>query len=300
MPGTEAVKARGWLLAHKWLLARRAAQIGFLAMFLSGPFFGLWIAKGTLASSLTFGVLPLTDPLILLQSLVAGHISASSALIGAAIVLVAYGLLGGRTYCAWVCPVNPLTDAAHWLRQKIGFEKGWQPPRSLRLWVLGMVVVVSGLTGTVAWEWLNPVTVLHRGLVFGTLFAGFGWLVIAGVLIFDLALSRHGWCGHVCPVGAFYGLIGRVSALRVSASGRARCDDCMDCFLVCPEPHVITPALRGGDRNLTPVILSGDCSNCGRCLDVCTKGVFRFSARNDRRVYPGVSDEDAEFLKKVA
>ena len=46
--------------------------------------------------------------------------------------------------------------------------------------------------------------------------------------------------------------------------------------MVCPEPQVITPALKGSG---TPVITSGDCTNCGRCIDVCPDDVFRFSHR---------------------
>jgi polyferredoxin len=53
----------------------------------------------------------------------------------------------------------------------------------------------------------------------------------------------------------------------------------MDCFAVCPEPQVITPALKGAVRGRGPVILSPDCSNCGRCIDVCSKDVFRFGSR---------------------
>ena len=107
---------RGAWQRNRWLLLRRASQFGFLALFLAGPWFGLWIVKGTLASSLTLEVLPLTDPFVLLQSLAAGLLPASTALIGAAIVVAAYVIVGGRTYCAWVCPVNPVTDAAAWLR----------------------------------------------------------------------------------------------------------------------------------------------------------------------------------------
>jgi len=80
-------------------------------------------------------------------------------------------------------------------------------------------------------------------------------------------------------MGAFYGLIGSVSLTRVSAQNRTACNDCMDCFAVCPEPHVITPALRGVGTAVGPVILSGDCTNCGRCIDVCAKDVFRFDLR---------------------
>ena len=66
-PGHEAVEVKGWLRAHKWLLLRRASQLGILALFLVGPWLGWWIVKGNLASSLTLGVLPLTDPFLIAQ-----------------------------------------------------------------------------------------------------------------------------------------------------------------------------------------------------------------------------------------
>jgi cytochrome c-type protein NapB len=48
-------------------------------------------------------------------------------------------------------------------------------------------------------------------------------------------------------VGAFYSLIGKVSLVKTAAVQRAACNDCMDCFVVCPEPQVIRPALKGVD-----------------------------------------------------
>jgi ferredoxin-type protein NapH len=282
---------RGWFDRQRWLFARRAAQLFFLGLFLAGPWAGLWLVKGTLASSLTLGLLPLSDPYILLQSLAAGHLTGTSALIGAAIIVAVYAVIGGRVYCAWVCPVNIVTDAAHWLRRRLALDKGWQPNRNTRFWVLAMTLVVSWLTGSVVWELVNPVTMLHRGLLFGM---GFAWTVVGAVFVFDLVVSRRGWCGHLCPVGAFYGLVGAAAVLRVSAAGRARCNDCMDCFVVCPEPHVIAPSLNGAARGIGPVIAHRDCTNCGRCIDVCSKRVFRFAARRDGReeVLPPVDEID--------
>ena len=72
VPGREAIAAKGWLSAHKWLLLRRASQLGLLLLFALGPWLGVWIVKGTLTSSLTLDTLPLTDPFFLLQSLAAG------------------------------------------------------------------------------------------------------------------------------------------------------------------------------------------------------------------------------------
>ncbi len=275
-PGRDAVAAKGWLRAQKWLLLRRASQFGFLALFLLGPWAGVWIVEGTLISSDTLDVLPLSDPYALLQALAAGQVPALTALIGGAIVLAAYAVIGGRVYCSWVCPINVVTDLAHWLRGRFDLPKGWQPKRATRFWILAMTLVVSAATGVLAWELVNPITLLHRGLLFGL---GFAWTVVAAVFLFDLLVSRQGWCGHLCPVGAFYGLVGRFSLLRVKAARRRDCDDCMDCFAVCPEPQVITPALKGAPQGLGPVILSPDCTNCGRCIDVCSRDVFRFAAR---------------------
>ena len=111
-PGHEAVEVKGWLRAHKWLLLRRASQLGILALFLVGPWLGWWIVKGNLASSLTLGVLPLTDPFLIAQQVAAGQWPYQEALIGGGIVLAFYLLFGGRLFCSWVCPVNIVTDAA--------------------------------------------------------------------------------------------------------------------------------------------------------------------------------------------
>ncbi len=281
--GYEAIRDKGWLNAHKFLLLRRASQLFFLFLFLMGPWFGLWWFKGNLSGSLTFNFLPLTDPFITLQGIVAGHWPALTALIGALIVGVAYAVIGGRVYCSWVCPINPVTDGAHWLHDKLGMTKGWQPKKETRYYVLGMVLIVSMLTGTIAWEFVNPISMVHRGLIFGV---GFAWAFVLAVFLFDFAVSRRGWCGHLCPVGAFYGLLGTGSVLRVTANKREACDDCMDCFAVCPEMHVITPALRGSDND-TPLILSPDCTNCGRCIDVCSVDVFEFTHRFDDTPAPG-------------
>lgn len=281
--GAEAIELKGWWQAHRFLVLRRVSQLAFLLLFLLGPWFGIWWVKGNLSGSLTFGILPLTDPFIALQSLVAGHAVEFTALIGALIVAAVYAVIGGRVYCSWVCPINPVTDGAHWLHDRLGLQKGWQPKRNTRYFVLGMVLIVSAVMGTIAWELVNPISMLHRGLIFGI---GFAWTFVLAVFVFDLFVSRRGWCSHLCPVGAFYGLLGQRAALRVTADKRAACDDCMDCFAVCPEMHVITPALRGQDEE-TPLILSPDCTNCGRCIDICSVDVFRFTHRFDDTPAPG-------------
>ena len=278
--GAEAVAAKGWLGAHKWLLLRRASQLGILALFLLGPLAGIWIVKGNLTFSYTLDFLPLTDPYILLQSLLTRHLPETKAFVGAAIVLVFYLLVGGRAFCAWVCPVNMVTDAAAWLRQRLGIKGGAHVSRKTRYWILAMTLLLAATTGTLAWELVNPVSMLHRGLIFGI---GTAWAVILAIFLLELFVMQDGWCGRLCPMGAFYSLIGKVSLVRAAAVSRAACNDCMDCFAVCPEPQVIRPALKGVN-GAGPVILAANCTNCGRCIDVCSKDVFAFGTRFGNRV----------------
>lgn len=274
--GAEALRVKGRWRSHRWLWLRRASQLSVFALFLLGPLADVWIVKGNLASSLTLDMLPLTDPYVLLQSLAAGHWPASAALIGASIVTVFYLLVGGRAYCAWVCPVNIVTDAAQWLRDRLGIHTSSRLSNKSRFWLLGTTFVLAAVTGTLVWELLNPVSLLSRGLIFGVALA---WTVVLGVFLLDLLVSKRAWCGHLCPVGAFYSLLGHVAPLRVSATRRDRCNDCMDCFAVCPEMQVIRPALKGAAQGCGPRILDAQCTHCGRCIDVCSKDVFQFVLR---------------------
>jgi ferredoxin-type protein NapH len=81
--GKDAVKAFGWWFANRFLLLRRLSQISVLALFLLGPLFNVWwhydinhrsvaVLEGNYSASLFLGVIPLTDPLMLLQSLATG------------------------------------------------------------------------------------------------------------------------------------------------------------------------------------------------------------------------------------
>ena len=284
MGNANGLPRRGIVRRNKWLLLRRFIQVAILGLFMSGPYLGVWIMQGNLASSTLFGKIPFTDPFIALQSIVAGHSLATPALVGVGFVLVLYILLGGRSFCAWVCPINPVTDGAAALRERLGLKASVHLSRHVRYGLVLVVLLISYLMHDIAFEAVNPITILHRGILFGM---GVGWLLILAVFLFDLFVLKHGWCGHICPVGAFYGLINRFSLTRVSAKDRASCTNCGDCFRVCPEPQVISPALYPSNPLASPIIASSDCITCGRCIDVCEPGVFNFTHRFDTELELG-------------
>ncbi|MEN2268335.1 quinol dehydrogenase ferredoxin subunit NapH [Vibrio diabolicus] len=268
--GKEAVEKLGWWRAHRFLILRRLCQLTIIALFMAGPTLGA--LTGNLSSSMLFDTVPLSDPLIVLQALATGHVPEFNALLGVVIVVVFYAILAPRAFCAWVCPLNIVTDLAAWLRRKLNIKASYRWSPTIRYWLIPVLMLGSALSGAILWTWLDPVAALHRGLVFGM---GAGWVLIALVFVLDLLLVEHGWCGHLCPLGATYGVIGRKSLLRVTAVRREDCTKCMDCFYVCPEPEVLRQPLKEGDRR----VMDQNCISCGRCLDVCPEHVFEFKNR---------------------
>ncbi|HCU17453.1 NapH family periplasmic nitrate reductase polyferredoxin component [Hafnia paralvei ATCC 29927] len=275
--GRDARQRHGFIRSHRWLLLRRLSQLAILMMFLSGPWFGVWILKGNYSGSLLLDTVPLTDPLMMLESLFAGHWPALTALAGALVIVAIYALIASRAFCAWVCPLNPVTDLAAWMRRKLNIRQSASLPRGLRYGILLAVLAGSAVSGTLLWEWLNPVALLGRSLIFGAV--GGLWLILA-VFLFDLLVTEHGWCGHICPMGALYGVIGAKAMVRVSAEHREKCTRCMDCFHVCPESQVLREPVLNNDHS--PLVLSKDCISCGRCMDVCAEHVFEFKNRFHR------------------
>jgi ferredoxin-type protein NapH len=260
----------GSLASNRFLIARRITQVSIFGLFLISPVFGIWVIKGNLNSSVLLGTIPLTDPFILIQSVFAQHIPELTAITGAFFLAAFYFLLGGRVFCSWVCPLNIVTDTAFWLRRKLNLRSGWSPSSHIRFWLLGTILIISLITGSLAWENINPVTMTHRGIINGI---GLAWIFIAIIFVFDLFIAPRGWCGHLCPTGAFYALLGHFSPLKITAANRSNCDDCGECYRICPEPRVLKPALKGPSK----IITANVCNNCGRCIDVCPPNVFRYS-----------------------
>lgn len=272
MTTQQSVKGRNLWQRNRFLLLRRLSQLVVLVSFLLGPVTGIWILKGNLSSSVLLDTVPLADPLVTLQTLTSGHLPQASLLLGGALILAIYGLLGGRSFCSWVCPVNLVTDLAAWLRQKLHLPRTAELPKSLRWYLLALVLILPALTGLLVWEWVNPVPVLYRAALFGGL--GGLWL-LAGIFLLDLFVSERAWCGHLCPTGALFSVVGKVSPLRLAATRPQACDMCMKCFDVCPERQILKPVLRGN----SPKLVDASCTSCGRCIDVCDQQVFSFSNR---------------------
>ncbi len=275
MPASLAGKLRVW----RFTIARRFVQFGLLLAFFGTLHWG-WTAfgqpllAGNLSAARVAGVLPLADPFAVLQMLAGLNAPSAEVLIGAAVTLGVYALLGGRVFCAWACPMNVVADAAFWLRGRLGFGGGTEalrPPPQTRYVILALALVLSAATGLMAFEAFSPIAMLHRELLYGV---GLGLTASLGIFLLDAFVLRHGWCGNLCPLGAFWSIVGRTAQVRV-AFDDASCTRCGDCVKLCPEPRV----LHFGNAAAGAMIASGECTNCGRCVAICPESSLRFDLR---------------------
>jgi len=273
-------------LPHTWTKVRRLVQLTCLALFAIYPATHAWTAhsRGTdnllrerllqghfAASALHAGGLSLNfaDPFATLELFAASHQVTVELAVAALIVAGFYWALGGRTFCAWVCPLGTVLDLAEplhrRLRKRFGLRTRELDP-ALKYRLLPLVLGLSALTGLTCFELISPIFALSRAVAFGALS---GLVLVALVVAFELFVSRRGWCEALCPVGALYGLIGKVSPVRVEID-HAICDECKVCARFCITPRILDAPI---DRQTTAVI-SADCTLCGACIDDCPTGAL--------------------------
>ena len=255
---------------NKYLILRRVIQLSILFLFVGGSHFGWNILMGNYSSALVLDSFVLSDPYAVLQMLFTGYIPAIDVLIGAVIVLLFYAILGGRIFCSWVCPLNIITDFASFTRKKLNIKpllKTNKSSRKVRYYVMGLGLVLSTIFGIAAFEIINPISMLYRGVIFAF---GFGLGAVIIVFLFDLLILDYGWCGNVCPVGAFYSITGKLRLLKVHHE-KDNCTLCMKCKVVCPEIHVLEIIGKS-----TGKIKSSECTDCARCIDVCDDNALKF------------------------
>lgn len=253
--------------ANRWTIARRVVQLAAV-LLLASPALGWKLFSGNLDSA-SLGGLLLSDPLASLQLLLLTGGLALPLVIGTGTVLVFYGLLGGRSFCGWICPVGLLTDLADLLPGRRN-RPGWR--LSGKNLTLLLILALSLLLGIPAFETVSPIGIAGRSLSFGP---GPELVVLGLIVVAELLLVRRLWCRSICPLGGFYALLGRLSPLAVGFRTE-RCSQCGRCREVCSVAEVLDPSL---DRNVNR-IHSGECSRCGACIGICPDDALHFTLRN--------------------
>jgi len=272
----------------RWLKRRWAVLIVVNMLFVISYFFDVQLLEGALTASRFVGF-HMADLNSALQIMLAFKHLVLNLVIGTITVFILWLLLGGRTFCSWVCPYHLLSEWAEklhlWLLSK-KIIKGYTFHRGVRTVFYVIFALLTLATGYTVFETISPTGILSRALIYGP---GVALLWVLFLLLFEVFVSRRAWCRYVCPIGMTYGLVGSISPLRVVYSPEA-CFFGGDCRTVCLVPHVLDATIIGRAKD-EKVPIGADCTRCGMCVDICPASALKyefkgFHSENDKPEEP--------------
>ena len=263
--------------AKRWIIVISVHLLFFLSFAID-----IQTLEGTLNGSRFLGF-HLIDPFTTLEMFLAEHHLHINIIIGVSTITIFYLLVGGRSYCSWVCPYGILSEIGEkWhntlVAKKIIKDRKFDHRIKYIFWAIFLILAFT--SGFLVFETFSVVGILSRTIAYGWSLSLI-WVLI--VFAFEVFFSRRAWCSYICPIGATYGMIGKVSALKIEWNDN--CDHCMVCSDVCFENQVleITKAKYDKQReeeNITKEYITGaDCTLCGRCIDVCHADALKFDFR---------------------
>lgn len=184
-------------------------------------------------------------------------------------VTVLLAILFRRSFCGLLCPFGAIQEFFAKIGQKI-FKKRLIMPAKIDRPLRYLKYLVLLITVFYAWKtaglWMSPYDPwsayahLPEGLgsVWGESAVGLILLVIT--LIGSLLYDRF-FCKYLCPMGALYGILGKVSPFKV-VRNEDTCINCGKCNRSCPMNIDIQNAKE---------VKSAECINCQLCVLECPK-----------------------------
>jgi len=263
--------------AKRWVLIIAIHLTFFLSFAID-----VQVLEGTLNGSRFLGF-HLIDVFSTMEVYLATYHLSINMIIGAVTILIVYLLVGGRTYCAWVCPYGLLSEIAEKFHNTLVNKKiikSREFNHNVRYVFWAIFLILSFTSGYLVFETMNVVGILSR-------FIAYGWSIalvwVLAILAVETFYSRRAWCRYICPIGTTYGMMGPISATRIQWNDN--CDHCMVCHDVCFENQVLDltkakHAKENEEKGITHKYVSGaDCTLCGRCVDVCHEDALSFNFR---------------------
>ncbi len=189
-------------------------------------------------------------------------------------LLIFFGALLGRAVCGFLCPFGFLQDLIYRIpffkKNRFKLDKYLRYLKYAVLAVLVLILPFSIKLTPFFCKYVCP-----QGTVAGILLASadpkirtalgplFNWkLIVLLIVIVSALIVKRSFCKYICPLGAIYGLLNKVSLYRISCD-TSKCTNCKACARAC-------------FMNVDPTVKpdSAECIRCGECVSNCPTGAL--------------------------
>ncbi|MEN8905820.1 MAG: 4Fe-4S binding protein [Clostridiales bacterium] len=200
------------------------------------------------------------------------------------IVTIVITILFRRSFCGNICPFGALQEFVGKIGRKI-FKKKFIISSKPDYYLRYIKYIVLVVTLFMAWKlkelWMSP---FDPWAAYAHIFAGFeelkeefliGSILLIITIVGSLLVDRF-FCKYLCPLGAFYAILGKLSPFRVSRNSEI-CTNCTLCSKECPmniEVHKMDD------------VKTAECINCQRCVTVCNKDGSIFERFGTKKIKP--------------
>ena len=195
--------------------------------------------------------------------------------------LILLGVLLGRFICGFLCPFGWIQELLHKIPTKKLSTKKLKPLTYLKYVILAVMVVLLpaiivsdvGIGDPFFCKYLCPQGVLEGAIPLSAVNAGiraalgslFTWklTVLLTVVVLSVLFFRP-FCKWICPLGAFYALLNKVSLFQMKVD-KNKCVSCGKCARVCKM-----------DVDVTKTPNHTECIRCGMCISTCPTDAVQF------------------------
>ena len=188
--------------------------------------------------------------------------------------LILLGVLLGRFICGFLCPFGWLQELLHKIPSKKLSTKKLKPLTYLKYIILLLAVVLLpalavndvGMGDPFFCKYICPQGVLEGAILLslvnegiraalGTLFVQKLFILLAAVAL--SILFYRPFCKWICPLGAFYALLNKISLLEIKMDEK-KCVSCGKCAASCKM-----------DVDVRKTPNHAECIRCGKCITAC-------------------------------
>ncbi len=196
--------------------------------------------------------------------------------------LILLGVLLGRFICGFLCPFGWLQELLHKIPGKKLSTKKLKPLTYLKYAILLLAVVLLpaivvndlGMGDPFFCKYICPQGVLEGAIPLAAVNEGIRSalgplfnkkLIILIVVVVLSVLFYRPFCKWICPLGAFYALMNKVSLLGIKVDEH-KCVSCGKCAKVCKM-----------DVDVTKTPNHTECIRCGKCITACPTDAIKFN-----------------------